>query len=1020
MRMSMKALWVWLCVAWIAEVASSAAAEPQVVRCIPVANDESSEPWLAKWIWGPVKPNGPTGFFRKTVEIRPGLRYAWAQLSGDDGYTFYVNGQVAKQGGFWWKRTDRIDVASLLRPGKNLLAAELRNHADPGGWLLELTLSYDDGRVERIATDNSWRFTPHKAEGWSQVEFDDRAWTACAEIGSPPKCPPWGFLPHESLGNPGQVQLVSAHLPDQIEAGAAMSGHLEVRVDAPVTADARLMLELNAGRSEVLRRAWRLDPPATQWRVGESVRIELPNDPFSRFLPKGPMEWTCRLTDVLLADKKPGELIRKKVQAVNAKQGTLTEAVVKPHRGMPALFIAGKPTFPMWFWQREILAEDAAAFQQAGVDVFTFCSPSYYLLPGWVGEDAHDYAEFDAIMMRFLEKAPNAYAIPRIFVSAPDWWLDKHPEEACRFANGVGWVQNGWGGTKHESFASQRWRHDSGENLRLFVRHIMQSPYSDRVIGLHVANGIYGEWHTWSTTDIPDTSEPMRLALRDLVKQKYHDEASLRRAWGEPAVTFDNLAVPTIPERQKGDVGMFRDPAKSSKNADYYECLHRVTVDAIDHFCGIVKRESQGRLLTCVFYSYTPDLNWPQEGDHRAAAQAHRLASVDIFSSPHSYCRRKLGDDGLFRNYPAALASHGKLFVDEADDRTSLAKDPSFTHVNSIDQSIEVVRREFGNAVTHAAGLWYMDQQDSWFHDPRIMQEIGKLKRWGDISLNMPRESVAEVAVISSLETEFRLCGRESGKNRVTYGLYDRQIGELSRSGATFDWFLMEDLVEGRVPPHKAYLFLDAFCLTPAERQAVEKLQGDKRTLIAFYAPGYVSPTGLSLQGIEQFTGMKFEQAERGKLRILLEPSVDSDSVGQFGPEMEQSPRFSPKEGSGLVWGRYADSKTPGLMVADHGAWRSVFCGSPELPADVLRKLFAEAGVHIYCESGDNVTANAGWLSLHTKTPGTKVIRLPKAAKVLDVIHNKVLGESIQEFRVDLPAGATAIFAFDVPQLPSP
>jgi hypothetical protein len=696
--------------------------------------------------------------------------------------------------------------------------------------------------------------------------------------------------------------------------------------------------------------------------------------------------------------------------------GGVTETAVKPHNGAPALFINGQPTFPMWFWQREIVAQDAAAFHGAGVDTFTFCCPSYYLGPGWVGEDTYDYSEFDGIMARMLDKDPAAYAVPRIFVGAPDWWIDKHPEEACRFADGAAWQSNGWGGTKHESFASRAWKHDAGEALRRFMRHVLEAPYSDRLIGLHVINGIYGEWHAWSATDVPDTSEPMRRALIEYVKETYHgDEGALQRAWGEPSVTFETVAAPTLAERHSGDVGMFRDPAKSRKTMDYYACFHGVTVEAIDHFCGIVKRESAGRLFTCVFYSYAPDLNWPQEGDHRAAARAHRLDSVDLFSSPHSYMRRKLGDDGLFRNYPAALALHGKLFVDEADDRTHLANDPAFTHVTTVEQSIELVRREFGNAVTHGAGLWYMDQQDTWFHDDRIMAEIANLKRWGDVSMNMPRQSVAEVAVISALDSEFYLCGRDSGKNQVTYPLYGEQIGELCRTGAPFDWFLIEDLVEGRIPPHKVYVFLDAFCLTPERLGAIEKLKAEQHALVWFYAPGYVSPDGLSVRGMEQATGMKFQQIDQGGLRIDLDASVFPGEPRTFGPAKDQAPIFVPAETDGVVWGHYADTGKPGLVVGDRGAWRSVYSGAPGLPEAVLRKIYSDAGVHLYCDTGDNVSVNAGWLMIHTVSTGVKTVRLPHAAQVYDIINNKTLGENLRAFSIELSAGATAIFAIDPP-----
>lgn len=989
--------------------------EPLVVRCTPTGAGTTLDTWSAQWIWGPVEPNGARGFFRKEFTVRPGLRAATAQMSGDDGYALLVNGEAARQGGFWWKQTDREDITSLLHPGRNVLAAELINAADPGGWLLEVALLYDDGSEEIIATDKTWHFAAEAPEGWAKPGFDDTAWMPCAELGSPPDTAPWGFLPHEKPGDDGRVALVSAEVPGRIHAGDPAQGHVELRPRTPLGSRARLLLELRRGKDELLNQAWTLSPAPSEWPVGRLVRIELPAA-ISRFLTSGEVQLAYRLAGMAVDDEGSDELTRKKVNVVNEAKPSITTATVKEHGGAPTLFINDEPTFPMWFWQREVVAEDAKAFRDAGVDVFTFCSPGYYLTPGWVGDGVYDYAEFDGIMLRLLAKDPEAYAVPRIFVGAPEWWVDKYPEEACRYANGAEWQSNGWGGTKHESFASRQWLNDGGEALRRFVRHVTAAPYSDRVIGIHVANGIYGEWHTWSATDIPDTSEPMRRAFVDYAKDQYdNNEAALRQAWGDSSVNFEDTAIPGIGDRHQGDDGMFRDPSKSRWVADYYACLHRVTVNAIDHFCRIVKEESDGRLFTCVFYGYAPDLNWPQEGDHRATAMAHRLDSIDVFSSPHAYERRALGEDGLFRNYPAALALHGKLFVDEADDRTSLANDPQFTHVETIEQSIEVVRREFGNAVTHGTGLWYMDQQDTWFHDDRIMVEIGNLKRWGDISMSMPRESVAEVAVISTLDSEFHLAGRDSGLNQVTYPLYDAQIGEFCKSGAPFDWFLMEDLVEGRIPPHKVYIFLDAFYMTPERKAAVDTLKADDRTLIWFYAPGYVTPEGLSLETMAEVTGIDFTRAENGLPQVRLERSVLGAAPFSYGPTKEQTPLFLPSDDDAAVWGRYTDTKKPGLVVKNLGAWKSVYSGAPELPAVALRKLLADAGVHLYGPAGDVLTANASWVMLHTASAGTKTVRLPRTASVYDVIHNKSVGEGIDEFSVELPAGTTAIFALDPP-----
>ena len=50
-------------------------------------NYPADERWVAQWIWGHEMPHGAHGYFRAIVEVGPGLVSAWAQLSGDAGYT---------------------------------------------------------------------------------------------------------------------------------------------------------------------------------------------------------------------------------------------------------------------------------------------------------------------------------------------------------------------------------------------------------------------------------------------------------------------------------------------------------------------------------------------------------------------------------------------------------------------------------------------------------------------------------------------------------------------------------------------------------------------------------------------------------------------------------------------------------------------------------------------------------------------------------------------------------------------
>lgn len=684
------------------------------------------------------------------------------------------------------------------------------------------------------------------------------------------------------------------------------------------------------------------------------------------------------------------------------------------HNGTPTFFIDGKPEAPVFIYQTKLTDKEPAQFRAQGYRLFSFVGNmgTFGMSIGWTGENQYDYGEFDTELKAFAERVPDGYCIPRVWVAAPKWWMEKQPEESVRFANGAEWKDNEWGGTVHESFASQRWRREGGEAFRRFIRHILASPYADRVVGIHVAGGIYGEWHGWSAPDMPDTSEPMRQAFIRFANAKYANNIeTLRTAWHEKVEDFDSITIPTRQEQLATDVGMFRDPSRRRRVIDYYECMHEECVDDIEHFCRIVKEESHARLLTQVFYGYLPDLPWPVAGDHRAGPRALQIPLIDIVVSPHTYTRRHPGEDGLFRHFPASDILHGKLFLDEGDDCTYLAP-PNWPakFVKTREQSIQLMRREFGNVVTHGVGMYFMDMSGTFFSEPELMAELGRIKKWADRSMDLPRKSVAQVAVISCLRSEFYTAGHDTRENQITLALYNQQIGELRHTGAPFDLYHIDDLPLIAHRPYKVHVFLDAFYLTEPQIAAIETLKSNHRTLLWFYAPGFITPQSLSLETMQSLTGFAFEQSDASKLQVSLDSKAFPEGPLLFGFDPPQSPIFIPTDAAAKVWGRSRTTQQPALVAKDMGSWRSIYCENPPLPSTVLRRIFAEAGVHIYCETCDNLSANASWISLHTIRAGKKTIRLPRPATVYDVVADREVASNSLSFEQDMAAAQTGIW----------
>lgn len=690
--------------------------------------------------------------------------------------------------------------------------------------------------------------------------------------------------------------------------------------------------------------------------------------------------------------------------------------------GAPTLLHGGEAVSPTFFWQATPSDYEFRKLAGSGLHLYSlFSSATHYAHPYWTGPGQIDVSYMTQEMDRVLALDPKACFLPRVYAIAPGWWIREHPEE--RF------VCTGEAGTiNHESFASEQARREVGEAFGEVVRRLY-TRYGDRLVGIHVASGPWGEWFTWDA-DIAsqkyhgenptagDASEPMRCAFSAWLRKSYtNDVAALRAAFADPTVTFDTVTVPTKAERQRLDVGCWRDPARSRHVTDYFKCHHEVTVSAIRHYCRIVKNVSDGKLATSVFYGYTPEETWGLECDHRAPTELLRGDCVDMISSPHTYSRRRPGGDGAFRQYFSSTALHGKLFIDEADDRTHLEtlkpgfKDGAF----SLDRtdSLGVLWREFGNSVTRGCGMWYMDVRTGNFLDDEFLDVVARAGRLHGEAKELPRARVSEVAVVSNPESEFYIGYRNTVSNNVSLALNSRQMSAFHRTGAPFDWFVADDLdavVRGR---YKVVVFLDCQYLTAEQYRLAECLKAEGRTLVWFHAPGYVAPNGLSVGRMEELTGYSFDRVAEGKMLAR-----DTETGAVFGFEYPQLDLFVPvTNANDQVLGVGSEGTLTGRPVVVSracGAWRSVFATVPGMSDRMLREVFRRAGAHIYTDAGCVVSANESWLMIHANEGGVVPLALRmRVRRATDVVTGEVAAEDTDSFSWTIPRHSTAVFKLE-------
>lgn len=132
--------------------------------------------WAASWIASAKVPGGVPGvfYFRREISLTSVPAHFWVHVSGDNRYVLHVNGKYAAEGPargdlFHW-RFETVDLAPLLQPGRNVLAAAVWNFGElaPVAQMSNRTGFVMQGDTDAEASVNT-------GKGWQVREEPGRA-----------------------------------------------------------------------------------------------------------------------------------------------------------------------------------------------------------------------------------------------------------------------------------------------------------------------------------------------------------------------------------------------------------------------------------------------------------------------------------------------------------------------------------------------------------------------------------------------------------------------------------------------------------------------------------------------------------------------------------------------------------------------------------------------------------------------------------------------------------------------------
>lgn len=726
------------------------------------------------------------------------------------------------------------------------------------------------------------------------------------------------------------------------------------------------------------------------------------------------------------------------------------EAAVQVRDGIPTMLIDGQPVAPVIYREnytynfREQSQAHYQGLYRAGVRIFFF--------PIGIGHSqTHDqrvdsWSKYSDPVIEDLIAATGPDI--RILLMIPTelrrnsnkQWAEQNPDEM------MVWPPAMSPGDR-ASVSSLKARQLARTGLTDLIEYVEARPYADNIIGYFLCGG-GGEW-----LDYWDYSPAAEAGFRRWLSAKYADDAALQKAWASPQVTLHTAALPEWQSLQKGDVGIFLDPAESRQTIDFYQFFHEDLAEAASDICRAAKEACGGRRLVGIWGGYYFFPNWSpaDRGVFRRRQGAFEITvkdpNIDFFMGPYSYRERHPGGVFAPQFLNSTMRLHGKLAVVEEDSRTSLAAlvddayspetsphayctlGDSFGRSTTIAESVEVLKRNFAGIFSQPGmGVqWYcLGNHGGWYEDPALLDAVTKLSRLAHTQFSSVRRA-SEIAVIVSNRSLWyqRL-------NDFTPDLNTRLLVEgLGRLGAPADIYLETDLEHPDFPfdRYKLFVFANCFHLSAAQRQIIkQRVQTAGKTVLSLYATGYADDDRLSLEGVQQITGMTMASAPvslvKGAEVVITDYSHAATHTVPEGTRYGTAREFGPilwcDDPEATVLGELISTdvsgnvftlrKPGGLCVRQHEGWTSVWSAVPNLPPDLMRSIAAMAGVHIYSDGNDAVYASDRLLGVHTAYSGPRTIHLPRTCRVTDVLSGEVLADGVREFTVELPARSTGLW----------
>jgi hypothetical protein len=410
----------------------------------------------------------------------------------------------------------------------------------------------------------------------------------------------------------------------------------------------------------------------------------------------------------------------------------------------------------------------------------------------------------------------------------------------------------------------------------------------------------------------------------------------------------------------------------------------------------------------------------PHSG-HFALGRVLDSPDIDFVMSPSTYSDRGLGGGSGFMTAVDSVKLHGKLYIDQADIRTLHATDP-IGKVDTLRDSVSVLRREFSNTVVNGVAPQWFDFGNGWIAgDARLMQSIGQMWQIAKQLQQTPRDTMDALNSLAVITGEKSILYTRVDSD-LNYVATSQQIAGLNRSGAAWDNYLLSDLP--KIGKYRVYLFVNCFDITAAQQKYIDQnLKKNGNVLVWINAAGLLRSEAGSTYGqaiydpkrMNEITGFNLKQLPDGQLATRLLPGDHplQRGVGDgitFGNSRVTGSRFAVQDGVAL--GRFNDNDQTALAVKRFDNWTSIYSSSPNLPATLLQNIAMLGKVPVVNErEGDVTYVSKNLFAVHSLGGGERTFRVEARHKTAqELFSGKAYPVQNGQFTAVVPEGGTVLF----------